>query len=490
MTTTNSVLIQESGTPPISVDNSPVSAIQNPAVEGSFLSIWQKCLDRVRKKVPPQTFETWFAPIKAISVTDKNLFLQVPNKFFYDWVDSHYGALIEQTLKEITGDGLVAKYTIPIDEEQHIGEKIVPDVKRSPESATGTKAQTGLIEQGTRLNERYLFETFVEGGSNQFAKAASMAVASAPGRTSFNPLVIYGGTGLGKTHLLQAIGNEALANQRVARVVYVSSDTFTLDFIAAIQKNKTADFSRHYRGVDMLLLDDIQFFQNKEQTQEQFFHIFNDLYQHHKQIVLTTDKPPLELRGLQERLLSRFQSSLTVDIQPPDLETRIAILQKKADDDHLDIPFEVIEFLSANIRSNVRELEGALIRLLAYSSLLRVDIDLGLTQKVLKEILGNRQASAVSIENIQSVVGSFFKINLDSLVGKGRTKEVAEARMIAIYLTREYTNLSLKTIGLYFGGRDHSTVVHACRYVEERLKIDSRFAEQLNGLRTKLGPSR
>jgi len=342
MTTTNSVLIQESGAPPISVDNSPVSATQNSAVESSFLSIWQNCLDRVRKKVPPQTFETWFAPIKAISVTDKTLFLQVPNKFFYDWVDSHYGALIEQTLKEITADGLVAKYTIPIDEEQHIGEKIVPDVKRSPESATGTKAQTGLIEQGTRLNERYLFETFVEGGSNQFAKAAAMAVASAPGRTSFNPLVIYGGTGLGKTHLLQAIGNEALANQRVARVVYVSSDTFTLDFIAAIQKNKTADFSRHYRGVDMLLLDDIQFFQNKEQTQEQFFHIFNDLYQHHKQIVLTTDKPPLELRGLQERLLSRFQSSLTVDIQPPDLETRIAILQKKADDDHLDIPFEVI----------------------------------------------------------------------------------------------------------------------------------------------------
>jgi chromosomal replication initiator protein len=259
-----------------------------------------------------------------------------------------------------------------------------------------------------------------------------------------------------------------------------------LDFIAAIQNNKTTEFSRSYRSIDMLLLDDIQFFQNKEQTQEQFFHIFNDLYQRHKQIVLTTDKPPMELRGLQERLLSRFQSSLTVDIQPPDLETRIAILQKKANDDGLDIPYEVIEYLSANIRSNIRELEGALIRLLAYSSLLQVDIDINLTQRVMREILGTRHSSVLSIENVQSTVGNVYKINLDSMVGKGRTKEVAEARMIAMYLTREFTDLSLKTIGLYFGGRDHSTVVHACRWVEERLQSDSVFARQINDLKAKL----
>jgi len=259
-----------------------------------------------------------------------------------------------------------------------------------------------------------------------------------------------------------------------------------LDFIAAIQNNKTTEFSRSYRSIDMLLLDDIQFFQNKEQTQEQFFHIFNDLYQRHKQIVLTTDKPPMELRGLQERLLSRFQSSLTVDIQPPDLETRIAILQKKANDDGLDIPYEVIEYLSANIRSNIRELEGALIRLLAYSSLLQVDIDINLTQRVMREILGTRHSSVLSIESVQSTVSTVYKINLDSMVGKGRTKEVAEARMIAMYLTREFTGLSLKTIGLYFGGRDHSTVVHACRWVEERLQSDSGFARQINDLKAKL----
>jgi len=453
----------------------------------NFNDIWGNCLEIMRKRVPQQTFNTWFAPMKAISLTDENLFLQVPNKFFYDWVDSHYREIILTSLKEVTGNGLGVNYTILLGEKSEKSDgtsdnQVLENKPTLPES----DVKIGMFEQGTRLNERYVFETYVEGTSNQFARAAAMAVASAPGRTSFNPLVIYGGTGLGKTHLLQAIGNEVIRSGRARKVVYVSSDTFTLDFIAAIQKNKTTDFSRYYRSVDMLLLDDIQFFQNKEQTQEQFFHIFNDLYQHHKQIVLTTDKPPLELRGLQERLLSRFQSSLTVDIQPPDLETRIAILQKKANDDSLDIPYEVIEYLSMNISSNIRELEGALIRLLAYSSLIRVDIDLNLTQRVLREMLGTRHTSIVSIESVQSTVSSVFKINLDSLVGKGRTKEVAEARMVAMYLTREYTDLSLKTIGLYFGGRDHSTVVHACRWVEERLKEDPIFSRLINDLKAKL----
>jgi len=453
-------------------------------------NVWNGCLDYVRKRVPQQTFDTWFAPIKPISIANETLLLQVPNKFFYDWVDSHYREMILKALSEITGNGFGVNYTILLGED---AETSNPTAK-IPSATNRDKTQmpvendikSGMFEQGTRLNDRYIFETYVEGSSNQFARAAAMAVASAPGRTSFNPLVIYGGTGLGKTHLLQAIGNEALGTGRAKKVVYVSSDTFTLDFIAAVQKNKTTEFSRYYRSIDMLLLDDIQFFQNKEQTQEQFFHIFNDLYQHHKQIVLTTDKPPMELHGLQERLLSRFQSSLTVDIQPPDLETRIAILQKKAEDDKLDIPFEVIEYLSMNIRSNIRELEGALIRLLAYSSLIRVDIDLSLTQRVLREMLGARHAATISIEHVQSVVSNMYKINLDSLVGKGRTKEVAEARMIAMYLTREYTDLSLKTIGLYFGGRDHSTVVHACRWVEARMQSDPSFSRQITELKNRL----
>ncbi|HPC34994.1 MAG TPA: chromosomal replication initiator protein DnaA [Candidatus Marinimicrobia bacterium] len=450
--------------------------------------VWSKCLEYVRTKIPQQTFETWFVPMKAISLANDTLILQVPNKFFYEWVDNHYRDMLLKAIKEITGNGFGVSYTVLLGEEsdKFPGASTAHNQRNASSSADETEYKSGAREQGTRLNERYVFDTFVEGASNQFARAAAMAVASAPGRTSFNPLVIYGGTGLGKTHLLQAIGNEALSNGRARKVIYVSSDTFTLDFIAAIQNNKTTEFSRYYRNIDMLLLDDIQFFQNKEQTQEQFFHIFNDLYQRHKQIVLTTDKPPMELRGLQERLLSRFQSSLTVDIQPPDLETRIAILQKKANDDGLDIPYEVIEYLSMNIRSNIRELEGALIRLLAYSSLLQVDIDINLTQRVLREILGTRHSSALSIENVQSTVSTVYKINLDSMVGKGRTKEVAEARMIAMYLTREFTGLSLKTIGLYFGGRDHSTVVHACRWVEERLQSDSIFARQINDLKAKL----
>jgi len=284
---------------------------------GDCQYIWGKCLDLIKNRVPPQTFNTWFRPIRAISLSDNSIFLQVPNKFFYDWLDSHYKDTIQGSLREVTGNGISARYTIVLSEDEN--RSTDQDEGKStiaPTQKTETiSAQTGMLERGTRINENYVFDNFVEGKSNQFAKAASIAVANSPGQTSFNPLVIYGGTGLGKTHLLQAIGNHALSMGFARKVVYVSSDTFTLDFIAAVQKNKTTDFARYYRSVDMLLLDDIQFFQNKEQTQEQFFNIFNDLFQHKKQIVLTTDRQPMELRGLQERLLSRFQSSLTVDIE-------------------------------------------------------------------------------------------------------------------------------------------------------------------------------
>jgi chromosomal replication initiator protein len=450
-----------------------------------FQVVWNDCLNYVKQRIPAQTFDTWFLPIQALSMTPESLFLQVPNKFFYEWIDGHYRDVLEKALKYVTGNGLLIKYSVLIT-DSYSKDNQKPSTATENDIITDRLPRTGMIERGTKINDKYIFDSFVEGSGNQFAKAAAVAVANAPGKTSFNPLVIYGGTGLGKTHLLQAIGNEALSTGRAKRVAYVSSDSFTLDFIAATQKNKTTEFSKYYRSVDMLLLDDVQFFQKKEQTQEQFFHIFNDLYQHRRQIVLTTDRPPMELRGLQERLLSRFQSSLTVDIQPPDLETRIAILQKKAEDDKLDIPYEVIEYIATNIRSNIRELEGAMIRLLAHSSLLSVDIDLPLVQKVIKEIMGTRTTSSISIENIQSVVGAFFKINLDSMVGNGRTKEVAEARMVAMCFARDYTNLSLKTIGLYFGGRDHSTVVHACKWVENRTKNDPEYSTKIAEMKKKI----
>ncbi len=452
--------------------------------------IWNECLEHIQERVPAQTYSTWFEPIKSLSITEKELFLQVPNKFFYDWVVSHYDNILHQALDEIYGNDLKIKYTILMDEEQQ-SQPEKPAVRsqsriQQEPAPKATAPENKIIQKGTKINKNYIFSTFVEGKSNQFAKAAAQAVAKTPGRTSFNPLVLYGGTGLGKTHLIQAIGNEVIHNKSINSVVYLSSDTFTLDFISAIQKNKSTDFSKYYRDVDMLLIDDIQFFQGKESTQEQFFHIFNSLYQHHKQIVLTTDKNPMELKGLQERLISRFKSGLTVDIQPPDLETRIAILQKKADIDNLEIPYEVIELLATKIRSNIRELEGAMIRLLAYSSLLRVDINLQLTKKVLNEIVGDAAIESninYSIENIQEVITGKYNINLDTLVGKSRKKEIAEARMTAMYLARKYTSLSLKSIGLYFGGRDHSTVVHACKWVEDKLEKSEEFQRRFEKLK-------
>jgi len=454
--------------------------------------VWGDCLAFLKERVPFQTYNTWFSPMKSVSINEKELLLKVPNKFFCDWIESHYSEILHKALGNVTGTGLLINCIADDSAEEESEEEGIP---RHQEAITRqetteiiekerTTAKTGLLERGTKLNRKYVFSRFVEGKSNQFGKAAAVAVASSPGRTSFNPLVLYGGTGLGKTHLLQAIGNEVLKTKPEMRVVYVSSDTFTLDFIAAIQKNKSTNFSKYYRGVDMLLLDDIQFFQGKESTQEQFFHIFNSLYQNHCQIVLTTDMHPMELKGLQERMLSRFQSGLTVDIQPPDLETRIAILKRKADEDGLDIPYDVIELLATKIRSNIRELEGAMIRLLAYSSLLQVDVDIDLTRKVLKEILGStKKTPSVSIESIQEVVGERYNVNLDMMVGKSRIKEVAESRMIAMYYSRQFTTLSLKSIGLYFGGRDHSTVVHACKWVEKQAAEREGFSKNIEDIR-------
>jgi chromosomal replication initiator protein len=462
--------------------------INKPVEDVKFLDcqvVWKKCLECVKTAVPTQTFNTWFLPLKPISVDKDNFYIQVPNKFFFDWIDTHYGDLLQKAIYDTIGNGIKIQYTVMLSDdnlEQTPLDFPVSEIKED----IGTDTKAGLIEKGAKINENYIFEKFVEGSSNQFAKAAAVAVANAPGKTSFNPLVIYGGVGLGKTHLLQAVGNEALKNGRARKVIYISSDTFTMEFIEAIQKNKVEDFTKYYKTADILLVDDIQFFQNKVKTQENFFNLFNSLYQHHHQVVLTSDTQPMDLNGLQDRLLSRFQSGLIVDIQPPDLETRIAILRLKAEQDNLEIPYEIIEFIAENICSNVRELEGAMIRLLAYSSLLNVDIDIELAKKVLREIQGSKRQSIISVENIQNVICSSYNINLDLLIGKNRRKEIAEARMIAMYFTREYTNLSLKTIGLYFGGRDHSTVVHACKWVESKIDSDLKFSDNISSLKSRI----
>ena len=421
-------------------------------------AIWGDCLIIIQEHVTPQSFQTWFSPIIPLKLDNKSFSIQVPSQFFYEWIEEHYPHIIRDALSQIMNQDIELAYTI-----------LQKDILRPiPAKSTRNTVRVSGQYMGdeTYLNSRYIFENFVEGSSNQFARAASLAVAEAPGKTSFNPLVIYGGVGLGKTHLIQAIGNFAKEKSSARRIRYVSSEKFTIEFINSIQNNKATQFSQIYRNVDLLLVDDIQFFINKERTQEEFFHTFNTLHQKGKQIVLSSDRPPKELKGLEERLISRFQWGLVADIQPPDLETRIAILQQKAGLDGIDLPREIIEYISANIKSNIREMEGALIKLLAYSSLKGVDISLDLAKSVLKDIVTSKRTD-ISIEEIQRVVCQYYEIPEDLLRGKSRKKEIAFARQMAMYLSKNMTHYSLKSIGLHFGGRDHTTVIHAIRTIEQ-----------------------
>jgi len=446
------------------------------------VDIWSRTLSLIKEHLSEQTFITWFKPIVPINLEDKKLTVQIPSQFFYEFLETHYSTLISNSLQQILGQGAEILYSVLMTNTTEIisdQQKMVPlPSKPIPINGNGKFA--------TRLNERYTFDNFVEGSNNQFARAASLAVSKSPGKTTFNPLVIYGGVGLGKTHLLQAVGNSILQNNgNQLNVFYVSSEKFTVEFIDAIQHNRTKEFSSSYRKADILLVDDIQFFTNKERTQEEFFHTFNTLYQNGNQIVLTSDRPPKELKGIEERLISRFQWGLVVDIQPPDLETRIAILQKKAEENELKLPQEVIEIFATNITSNIRELEGSLIRLMAKSSLEGEDVTLELAKDVLKDLALGKKRN-ITIEEIQRIVCSHFEIPEDLIRAKNRKKEIALARQISMYLAKNMTSHSLKTIGLHFGGRDHSTVVHAMRTIKELRKNDKTIKEALEALEHKI----
>jgi chromosomal replication initiator protein len=425
--------------------------------------IWTRCLQAFRDRVPRQSFETWLRPTKLLSFTEKSAVIKVPNAFFSEWIEQHYLRCIQEALRDLTGSSPAISFSVSTESGSFIT-NVSPPQQAGPSTSP-------RINNSARLNSRYTFDNFVVGDCNQFAHAASLAVAEAPGKTSFNPLVIYGGVGLGKTHLIQAIGHFVVEQNTAKNLVYVSSERFTIDFIDSIQNNKTSEFSNRYRNMDVLLVDDIQFFSDKERTQEEFFHTFNALHQKGKQIVLSSDRPPKEIRGLEERLLSRFQWGLIADIQRPDLETRIAILQKKAQNDNLSIPSEVTSFIANNITTNIRDLEGAVIRLLAYSSLTGKDISLGLAREVIKDLVDNDKTEK-SVAYIQKVTAEHLNISVNLMCAKKKTKEVALARQIAMYLTREFTNHSLTTIGDKFGGRDHSTVIHACRTVERLMEND------------------
>ena len=433
------------------------------------VKVWDECLSYLSQRIRKQSFYTWLRPTKGLPSNDNTIRVAVPNRFVAEWLEEHYISLIQEALHKVTPDDLRLTFCVRGELSSHQTEITFDQQKRSSETDS---AETSGSEN--RLSPRYIFETFVVGESNHFAHAAAMAVAEAPGKTKFNPLTIYGGVGLGKTHLAQAVGHFVREEHKDAKVLYATSERFTNDFIRSIRANTTQEFVDYYRNIDVLLLDDIQFFTGKESTQVQFFHTFNALYHSGKQIVLTSDRPPKDINGLEERLLSRFQWGLVTDIQPPDLETRIAILKKKTESDGIAIPNDVANFIANNVTSNIRELEGSLIRLLAYSSLTGKELTIKLAEVVLKDILKSK-SRVITIREIQRKVAQKYKIAEDILCSKRKTQEVALARQVAMYLCRHLTNNSLKAIGESFGGRDHSTVIHACGLIAENLKKDYDF---------------
>ena len=440
--------------------------------------LWNKALAEIEKKISKPSFETWLKSTTAHSLKGDVLIITVPNEFTKDWLESRYTRLIEQTLYDITGEELKIKCTIP---NQQTPEEF--DLKPSSKPRKHDDEQTEFPQ--SMLNPKYTFDTFVIGSGNRFAHAASLAVAEAPAK-AYNPLFIYGGVGLGKTHLMHAIGHYVLEHNPSAKVVYLSSEKFTNEFINAIRDNRPDDFRNKYRNVDVLLIDDIQFLAGKEQTQEEFFHTFNTLHEESKQIVISSDRPPKEIPTLEDRLRSRFEWGLITDITPPDLETRIAILRKKAKAEGFDIPNEVMLYIANQIDSNIRELEGALIRVVAYSSLINKEINADLAAEALKDIIPSSKPKVITIQDIQRVVGEHFNVKLEDFKAKKRTKSVAFPRQIAMYLSRELTDCSLPKIGEEFGGRDHTTVIHAHEKISALIQTDVQLQKQLKEIMEKL----
>lgn len=439
--------------------------------------LWDQALSIIETKLSKPSFETWLKSTKATAINDDTLFIAAPNEFSRDWLENRYLKLITDTIYELTGENMKIKL-ITSD----------PDMGMDPSTPKRVHDRRNQFQEeapGSLLNSKYIFDTFVIGAGNRFAHAASLAVAEAPAK-AYNPLFIYGGVGLGKTHLMHAIGHYVLEHNPNAKVVYLSSEKFTNEFINSIRDNKAIEFRNKYRNVDVLLIDDIQFLAGKESTQEEFFHTFNALHDDHKQIVISSDRPPKEIPTLEDRLRSRFEWGLITDIQPPDLETRIAILRKKAKADNLDIPNEVMVYIANQINTNIRELEGALIRVVAYSSLINRDIDADLAAEALKDIIPSNKPKIIAIIDIQRTVGEYFGIKLEDFKAKKRNKSVAYPRQIAMYLSRELTDNSLPKIGEEFGGRDHTTVIHAYEKITKTLVSDPNLQVAIKELMEKI----
>lgn len=460
---------------------------------------WSRCLQSIQGKIQPQSFATWFAPISARSLTAEEALIEVPNSFFADWLEEHYAWLILSTIQEELSWQPQLAFTVakqgsqPNDIPQieqvpiHFDKSDMSDSAHSPES-TAPKVRSQEPKNNKPvfpLNPRYRFDNFVVGESNEFSFSVAKAVAESPGHTAFNPLVLYGGVGLGKTHLLQAIGAYCIQMGSAKNVVYVTAEKFFSDYIEGVNKKDTSEFYKIYRQADVLLVDDIQFYVKTEGCQREFIHTFNALHQNDKQIIISSDRPPGDLKGFEDRLISRFQWGVVTDISAPDLNTRVAIILQKAEELDVHLPDEVVQYLAEHVDTNIRELEGALKRLVAYAQLRGNELNIETARETLLRT-PQKRVSTISIEGILKAASDFFQISTDKLVGATRKQDVATARHISMYLSKSLTGAPLKAIGVQFGNRDHTTVIHACRSVENKLSKDPEFEDLVNQLQNQI----
>lgn len=440
--------------------------------------VWQKCLSLLQEEYSAQQFNTWLRPLQA-HTEEQKLLLLAPNRFVVDWVKKNFIARIEEIIFEISDD-TVKSVSVEIGTKKTVPVSSAQTVESSNKEAKKAVIKKAADYKSSHLNRKFIFDSFVEGNSNQLARAASMQVAERPG-DAYNPLFIYGDVGLGKTHLMHAIGNDILKNNPEAKVLYLHSERFVADMVKALQTNAINEFKRFYRSLNALLIDDIQFFAGKDRSQEEFFHTFNALLEGQQQIILTSDRYPKEIEGVEERLKSRFGWGLTVAVEPPELETRVAILISKAEQSNIELPYEVAFFIAKRIRSNVRELEGALRRVIANAHFTGKEITIEFVHESLRDLLA-LQDKLVTIDNIQKTVAEYYKVKMSDILSKRRSRSIARPRQMAMALAKELTNHSLPEIGDHFGGRDHTTVIHACRKVNELVQSDNDFAEDYKNL--------
>ncbi|HEY8512283.1 MAG TPA: chromosomal replication initiator protein DnaA [Cyclobacteriaceae bacterium] len=466
-------------------------------MEVTYGTVWNDCLEVIREQVEAENFNTWFKPIVPLRVDGDVLTIQVPSQFFYEWLEENYVPVLRKAIHTVLGPTGRLEYSVIVDSgsQTHppvavnypntLRRSAVNNVSSSDDYTPFTYKAVNPQKINSRLNPNYTFDNFVEGDCNRLARSAGVAVAKKPGVTSFNPLMLYGGVGVGKTHLVQAIGNEIKNNLPDKVVLYVDQNDFTNQFLDALQNNKLQEFQNFYLQVDLLILDDVQFLAGREKTQEMFFHIFNQLHQSGKQIIMTSDCPPRDMKGFQERLLSRFKWGLTADLQEPDFETKLVIINRKMKADGIEIPTEVAEYLAYSVDTNLRDMEGVLNSLIFHATLLKKEIDLELAKEVMKNIIKEIQTD-VSVDFIQKTVSEYFKVELEALKGKLKKREFVIPRQVAMYFCKRYTQLTLALIGENFGGRDHSTVIHALESVEDMMKTDMNFRATVEELGKKL----